>query len=78
MSPSETIEAINLIKEISSARSLTLLFTEHDMSVVFGIADRISVLHHGRILTTGSPEEVRTDTAVKNIYLGDGDPNDPS
>ena len=78
MSPSETIEAINLIKEISSVRSLTLLFTEHDMSVVFGIADRISVLHHGRILTTGTPEEVRTDTAVKNIYLGDGDPNDPS
>ena len=78
MSPSETVEAINLIKEISSARSLTLLFTEHDMSVVFGIADRISVLHHGRILTTGTPEEVRTDAAVKNIYLGDGDPNGPS
>jgi len=73
MSTSETNEAINLIKEISSARSLTLLFTEHDMGVVFGIADQISVLHHGKIVATGSPEEVRNNTTVKNIYLGDGE-----
>ena len=72
MSTSETNEAISLIKEISSARSLTLLFTEHDMGVVFGIADQISVLHHGKIVATGSPEEVRNNTTVKNIYLGDG------
>ena len=73
MSTSETNEAISLIKEISSARSLTLLFTEHDMGVVFGIADQISVLHHGKIVATGSPEEVRNNTTVKNIYLGDGE-----
>ena len=73
MSTSETNEAISLIKEISSARSLTLLFTEHDMGVVFGIADQISVLHHGKIVATGSPEKVRNNTTVKNIYLGDGE-----
>lgn len=75
MSPSETTEAIALIKEISAARSLTLLFTEHDMGVVFGIADKISVLHHGKLLATGSPEEVRANETVRQIYLGDGENN---
>ena len=75
MSPSETTEAIALIKEISAARSLTLLFTEHDMGVVFGIADKISVLHHGKLLATGSPEEVRANETVRQIYLGAGENN---
>ena len=58
MSPQETREAIALIDQIAQERALTLLFTEHDMSVVFGIADRISVLHHGEMIASGLPEEV--------------------
>ncbi len=71
MSPSETTESIQLIDRISKERNLTLLFTEHDMSVVFGIADRISVLHHGEIIASGAPEEVRNDVNVRSVYLGD-------
>lgn len=71
MSPTETTESIQLVDRISKERNLTLLFTEHDMSVVFGIADRISVLHHGEIIASGSPEEVRNDPNVRSIYLGD-------
>ncbi|MGI9522776.1 MAG: ABC transporter ATP-binding protein [Hyphomicrobiaceae bacterium] len=71
MSPTETTESIQLVDRISKERHLTLLFTEHDMSVVFGIADRISVLHHGEIIASGSPEDVRQDPNVRSVYLGD-------
>ena len=73
MSPSETEVAIRLIREIADARDLTLLFTEHDMTVVFGIADRITVLHHGEIIASGTPEEVRADPTVRQVYLGEDD-----
>ncbi len=72
MSPAETVEAMELIKEITEARGLTLLFTEHDMGVVFGIADRISVLHHGELIFSGAPDHVREDPEVRRVYLGDG------
>jgi branched-chain amino acid transport system ATP-binding protein len=71
MSPAETVDAIKLIDEITRARNLTLLFTEHDMSVVFGIADRITVLHNGQLLFSGPPGEVRADPEVRRVYLGD-------
>ena len=71
MSPQETIESIKLIEQISEARGLTLLFTEHDMGVVFGIADRISVLHHGELIFSGKPDEVRQDAEVRRVYLGE-------
>lgn len=70
MSITETRSSIRLIKDIVARRGLTLLFTEHDMNVVFEIADRISVLHHGAIIVTGSPQEVRDNDEVKRIYLG--------
>lgn len=73
MSGQETRQAIDLIARITGERKLTLLFTEHDMEVVFGIADRISVLYFGKILCTGTPEEVRADPEVKRVYLGGGD-----
>ena len=73
MSPQETSVAIALVDEIAKARKLTLLFTEHDMSVVFGIADRISVLHHGEIIASGSPDAVRSDPEVRRVYLGEAD-----
>ncbi|MBV1897111.1 MAG: ABC transporter ATP-binding protein [Rhodobacteraceae bacterium] len=70
MSISETKASIALINDIVEKRNLTLLFTEHDMNVVFEIADRISVLHHGEIIATGIPDEVRNNEEVKRIYLG--------
>ncbi len=71
MSPRETAEAIALIRDIVTARGLTLLFTEHDMSVVFGIAQKISVLHHGEIIASGLPDEVRRDPEVRRVYLSE-------
>ena len=73
MSGQETRQAIDLIARITEQRKLTLLFTEHDMEVVFRIADRISVLYFGKILCTGTPDEVRADPEVKRVYLGGGD-----
>ncbi len=71
MSPRETNEAIALIRDIVKARGLTLLFTEHDMSVVFGIAQKISVLHHGEIIASGLPDDVRRDPEVRRVYLSE-------
>jgi branched-chain amino acid transport system ATP-binding protein len=73
MSPGETRQAIELIGRIAEARGLSLLFTEHDMDVVFTIADRISVLHYGKVIASGRPEEVRENEEVRRVYLGGGD-----
>ena len=61
---------MQLIGEIVAARGLTLLFTEHDMDVVFSLAQRISVLHHGQIIASGQPQEIRQDKEVQRVYLG--------
>jgi branched-chain amino acid transport system ATP-binding protein len=68
MSRTETEAAVELIRRISQGR--TLLIVEHDMSVVFGLADRISVLVYGRIIATGTPAEIRANEAVREAYLG--------
>lgn len=70
MSPEETEATMNLIKKLSVERGITILFTEHDMSVVFGIAKRISVLHQGTLIADGPPEEVRRSEEVQKVYLG--------
>lgn len=70
MSPRETDECIELVMRVVKERGMTLLFTEHDMNIVFGIADRISVLHHGEIIASGTPDDVRANTAVQEVYLG--------
>jgi branched-chain amino acid transport system ATP-binding protein len=54
----------------SFVRNLTVLFTEHDMDVVFGTATRILVLHQGRVLAEGTPAEVRGNPEVQRVYLG--------
>jgi branched-chain amino acid transport system ATP-binding protein len=72
MSAQETHESIALLDKIAKARGLTLLFTEHDMEVVFSISDKIAVLHQGRIIATGMPEEVRRNEEVRRVYLGGG------
>ena len=71
MSATETREAIRLIERIARERGLTLLFTEHDMEVVFSIAERITVLHQGRVIADGPPAEVRRDEGVRRVYLGE-------
>jgi branched-chain amino acid transport system ATP-binding protein len=70
MSASETHEAMALLGRIARERGLTLLFTEHDMAVVFSIAQKIAVMHQGRIIATGDPAAVRADTEVRRVYLG--------
>jgi branched-chain amino acid transport system ATP-binding protein len=70
MSAQETHESIELLARIAKDHGLTLLFTEHDMDVVFSIAQKISVLHQGRIIATGTPEEVRNNAEVRRVYLG--------
>lgn len=71
MSTQETHEAIALLEQIANERELTLLFTEHDMDVVFSIAQRVAVLHQGRIIATGTPQEVRANAEVRRVYLGE-------
>ncbi len=71
MSAQETRESIHLIERIARERGLTLLFTEHDMEVVFAIAHRITVLHQGEVIADGTPEEVRAHSEVRRVYLGE-------
>ena len=69
MSRAETEGAIALIRRLTEGRSL--LIVEHDMSVVFGLADRISVLVYGQIIASGTPEEIRGNPKVQEAYLGE-------
>ena len=71
MSAAETRDSIALIGRLARERNLTLLFTEHDMQVVFSIAQRIAVLHQGRLIADGAPEAVRRDPEVRRVYLGE-------
>jgi branched-chain amino acid transport system ATP-binding protein len=70
MSPEETESIMIMIKNLVDKKGLTILFTEHDMGVVFGIARRISVLHQGSMIADGTPEEVRASEEVQKVYLG--------
>ena len=70
MSPEETDGTMMLINKLSADRGITILFTEHDMGVVFGMAKRISVLHQGTLIADGSPQEVRNSAEVQKVYLG--------
>ena len=71
MSATETRETIRLVDRIARERGLTLLFTEHDMAVVFSIAQKITVLHQGRVIADGAPAEVRANPEVRRVYLGE-------
>jgi len=68
MSHSETADAVALIRSVSEGK--TLVMVEHDMGVVFGLADRISVLVYGKVLALGTPQEIRGNSAVQEAYLG--------
>jgi branched-chain amino acid transport system ATP-binding protein len=70
MSGEETYATMDLVKRLNQEMNLTILFTEHNMSVVFGYARRLTVLHQGTIIAEGSPEEVRKNEAAQKAYLG--------
>jgi branched-chain amino acid transport system ATP-binding protein len=71
MAPAERRALMALMARIARERGLTVLFTEHDMDVVFATADRIMVLHQGRLIADGPPLEVRADREVQAVYLGE-------
>jgi branched-chain amino acid transport system ATP-binding protein len=70
MNPNETRDMTNLINRLRSELGLTILLIEHDMRVVMGISDRVTVLDHGERIAEGSPEEVRANPRVIEAYLG--------
>jgi branched-chain amino acid transport system ATP-binding protein len=74
MAPRERIALMALTHSIVRAQGLAVLFTEHDMDVVFGHADRIMVMNRGALIALGTPDEVRADPLVQEIYLGTGYP----
>jgi branched-chain amino acid transport system ATP-binding protein len=69
MSVDETHNAVELIRKLTEGKTTVII--EHDMDVVFSLADRITVLHLGRILAVGSPEEIRRNKFVRDAYLGE-------
>ena len=69
MSSEETREAVKLIERVTKGR--TLVIVEHDMEVVFSLANRISVIYYGEVLASGPPEEIRQNQKVKDAYLGE-------
>lgn len=68
MSAAETAQMVHLLQNLPA--DLTLMIVEHDMDVVFQLADQITVLHQGQLISQGPPDAVRQDTAVQAIYLG--------
>ena len=68
MSREETHTAVALVRKLTEGRTAVII--EHDMDVVFSLADRITVLHYGQILATGTPDEIRGNSDVKKAYLG--------
>ena len=72
MAPRERVELMRLTARIAREQSIGVLFTEHDMDVVFEHADRILVLNRGSLIAEGSPAEVRANREVQAIYLGEG------
>jgi branched-chain amino acid transport system ATP-binding protein len=72
MAPKERTALMRLTADIVRERGLAVLFTEHDMDVVFTHADRVIVLNLGQIIARGRPEEVRSDAKVREVYLGAG------
>ena len=76
MAAQERIESISLVHRVASKLGVACVFTEHDMAVVFAVADRISVLHQGKVLAEGSPAEVRASPLVQQVYLGESITNE--
>ncbi len=70
MSPEETQDTMELVKRLANQRGLTILFCEHDMDIVFSIAQSIMVMRHGQTIIQGTLEQVRSNKEVQEAYLG--------
>ncbi len=70
MAPRERVALMELVARLARARQIAVLFTEHDMDVVFSQADRIVVLDRGRLIAGGKPDEVKANVNVRDVYLG--------
>ncbi len=73
MSPEETAITLRLMRQLSGELGLTILFCEHDMGMVFSIANQIMVMQQGRSIIQGSPDEIRNNQLVRQAYLGGAD-----
>jgi branched-chain amino acid transport system ATP-binding protein len=71
MSEQEATDSIALLKELARKDGMTLIVIEHNMRIMMNLADRITVLHLGRIIAEGSPQEVTRDPAAIEAYLGE-------
>lgn len=71
MTPEETHAVMRLIRNLADSGPYTFFLTEHDMDVVFGLAQEIFVMHRGELLAQGTPEEIRNDPNVRTAYLGE-------
>ena len=71
LTPEETRRLMALLRRLIAEQPVTFFLTEHDMEVVFGLAETIHVLHRGALLASGAPEEIRNDPAVRQAYLGE-------
>lgn len=72
MSPVDRTAAVDLIRQVTREREISVLLTEHDMDVVFALAQRITVLNYGEVIASGAPDEVRATPRVRDVYLGHG------
>jgi branched-chain amino acid transport system ATP-binding protein len=70
LSIEETGRAVQILKDLLATGNLSVLLVEHDMEVVFGLADKITVLHRGRVIADGAPAAVRANSEVRSAYLG--------
>ena len=73
MSPAETHKTTDLVSELNRTTGLTILFSEHDMDVVWGISHRVTVLHQGAIIAEGGVSDVQANPEVMAVYLGEGE-----
>ena len=72
MAPKERVAMMELVHQLVVSEGMSVLFTEHDMDVVFGHADRIVVLNRGKVIATGNPATIRKEKQVQEVYLGGG------
>jgi branched-chain amino acid transport system ATP-binding protein len=72
MAPAERVALMQLTRRLATDRGVAVLFTEHDMDVVFSTADRILVLNRGVLIAAGTGAEIRADARVREVYLGTG------
>jgi branched-chain amino acid transport system ATP-binding protein len=70
LSVEETDQTVGILRDMLGAGGLTVILVEHDMEVVFRLADKITVLHRGRVIADGAPDAVKTNAEVQCAYLG--------